>query len=125
MPVRVSFQRQTHSSCCGKRVILLFHTLFTWLHNAGAKNSFIYLTALLTPDRMKRNGGIGNEEDRHRMYSSVERTRRTVTVWSLSAALEGESMMKPYLCPCSVFCHCHGAPEPHKCLWKHRWALQL
>lgn len=36
------------------RVILSFHTLFTWLHKAGAKNSFTYLTALLTPNRRKR-----------------------------------------------------------------------
>lgn len=37
-----------------KRVTLSFHTLFTWLHKAGAKNSFTYLTALLTPNRRKR-----------------------------------------------------------------------
>lgn len=76
VPVKVSFQRQTHSSCCSahwyvKRVILLLHTLFTWLHNAGAKNSFTYLTALLTPDRRKKDGGIRNEEGRHNVCSIV------------------------------------------------------
>lgn len=43
------------------RVTLLLHTLFTWLHNAGAKKSFIYLTALLTPNRRERDVGIRNE----------------------------------------------------------------
>lgn len=36
----------------------------------------------------------------------------------------GGSIEMSYLCPCSVFYHCHGAPEPHRCLWRHRWELQ-
>lgn len=30
-----------------------------------------------------------------------------------------------YLCPCSVSCHCHGAPEPHRFQLRHRWEQQL
>lgn len=30
-----------------------------------------------------------------------------------------------YLCPGSVSCHCHGAPEPHRSQLRHRWEQQL
>lgn len=72
VPAQVRVQSQTHSPCCGthtpvcKRVVPLFNTVFTWLHKAGAKNSFTYLTALLTPNRRKKDGAIRNEEPRNR-----------------------------------------------------------
>lgn len=30
-----------------------------------------------------------------------------------------------YLCPCSVSCHCHEAPEPHRFQLRHHWEQQL
>lgn len=92
----------SHSSCCGPHTC--YSTPFTWLHSAGAKNSFTYLTALLTPNRRKKDGGM-------------RKTRSQRISRSVGTRL--------HLCPCNGFCRCRGAPGPRRCRWRHRWGQQL
>lgn len=62
---------------------------------------------------------------KERVYKSVEMSWKVAKGWKWPAFRERRRLIEMlYLCPCSVFCHCHGAPEPHRCLWKHRWELQ-
>lgn len=84
-----------------------YSTLFTWLHKAGAKKSFTYLTALLTPSKKKK-------------IKEKKRFEENVGSWRM-----GRVGRTPHLCPCSGFCHCHGAPEPRRFQWRRRWGLQL
>lgn len=105
---------------------VLLHTSFTWLHNAGAKNSLIYLTALFTPTRRNRNERLERKEEVNTDLMYVLKCPQRLRMNGSNQTDNGGNRWElSYPCPCSVFCHCHGAPEPRRCPWKHRWELQL
>lgn len=78
---------------------------------AGPRDSLMWLTALLTPKKEAQKADICDTKAKE-VAPQVE-TREL-----------GDASLMPHLFPCSGFCLHHGAPEPRRCRWTHRWEQQ-
>lgn len=61
------------------------------------------------------------------MDSSKEAQVSSATIWHIKklSHCNRSTKIQGYLCPSSVSCHCHEAPELHRFQLRHRWEQQL